>query len=396
MSLIATTAKAPDAQAITPRSLTRGVLAWVLIIVAIIGAGIIAVALERNWSAPDPLAADSPRYDGALAIVTLLEEDGVAVDVVGSRADAEADLTPESTLVITDTRKLVPDDLASLTEKAGHTVLLDTDFAGADAFFPGIGFGGHGQGPVSPECVLSAAEAAGDISPGAAYALPETDDVMACYPVGEGFALLQTPVTTESTVTVFDARAIIANDSLAEHGHAALALDILGDTDHLVWYTPSAADARGQNPASLTDLAPTWVTPLIVLSLLSAGAAALWRGRRFGPLVAENLPVTVRANETLEGRARLYRAANDTAHAADALRRGAIDRIRRRLALPPSASPQDIAMSAADLTERSAPAIHDILTTIPHDDAAFAAFAEGLRALEDDLTSTDLWEGRHP
>ncbi len=36
--------------------------------------------------------------------------------------------------------------------------------------------------------------------------------------------------------------------------------------------------------------------------------AALWRARRLGPLVTERLPVVVRASETVEGHARLYRS----------------------------------------------------------------------------------------
>ncbi len=57
-------------------------------------------------------------------------------------------------------------------------------------------------------------------------------------------------------------------------------------------------------------------------------AAAFWRGRRFGPLVVENLPVTVRASETMLGRARLYEKSRAQAARAGrpAGRRGPADR----------------------------------------------------------------------
>ena len=47
---------------------------------------------------------------------------------------------------------------------------------------------------------------------------------------------------------------------------------------------------------------------------------ALWRARRLGPVVTEPLPVVVRAAETVEGRARLYRRGGARDTAAEALR----------------------------------------------------------------------------
>ena len=47
---------------------------------------------------------------------------------------------------------------------------------------------------------------------------------------------------------------------------------------------------------------------------------ALWQARRLGPVVAERLPVVVRAAETVEGRGRLYRARRARDRAAAALR----------------------------------------------------------------------------
>ena len=65
----------------------------------------------------------------------------------------------------------------------------------------------------------------------------------------------------------------------------------------------------------------------MILLLLVFLAAAFWRGRRLGPLVVENLPVVVRASETMEGRARLYQKSSARLHALDALRIGAIQRL---------------------------------------------------------------------
>ena len=61
--------------------------------------------------------------------------------------------------------------------------------------------------------------------------------------------------------------------------------------------------------------------------------AALWQGRRLGPLVAEQLPVVVRASETVEGRGRLYRSRRARDRAADALRTATLQRMLPRLGL---------------------------------------------------------------
>ncbi|MFP3821739.1 hypothetical protein SB658_23880, partial [Bacillus sp. SIMBA_008] len=86
-------------------------------------------------------------------------------------------------------------------------------------------------------------------------------------------------------------------------------------------------DIEGQSPDTLGSLTPPWVTPVILLLLAAGVAAAIWRGQRFGPLVAETLPVTVRASETMHGRARLTAKAGDAPHAGQALRDGAQRRL---------------------------------------------------------------------
>ena len=70
--------------------------------------------------------------------------------------------------------------------------------------------------------------------------------------------------------------------------------------------------------------------------------AALWRMRRFGPLVFEPLPVLVRASETAEGHGRLYRSRRARGRAAAALRSASVARITTRTGLPQTASPEAV------------------------------------------------------
>jgi hypothetical protein len=115
-------------------------------------------------------------------------------------------------------------------------------------------------------------------------------------------------------------------------------------------------------------------------------AAAVWRGRRFGPLVLESLPVVVRSTETLEGRARLYRTASSRVHALDALRVGAVRRIAVLCGLPPHASVDQVVAEAAALTGRPAADVRAVLLDErPATNADTLACADRLAGLERDV-----------
>ncbi|MGI6879401.1 DUF4350 domain-containing protein [Microbacterium sp. gxy059] len=383
MSLLATTAP-PDEAPAPSRSRTRRALPWIgLALALVLGGGVLSL-VAWEWSQPDPLGAESPRYDGARAVVHVLREQGVEVVEAHDIDAAREELSGGGTLVVTDPWLLSGDPLDELVQASDQTVLLTADLVIAEQLVPGIENGGYATEPVAPGCDLPAAENAPSVRPGRGWALPDGSDAIGCYPVGDGFGLVSAPATGGGSVILLDGREVLANDVIAEDDNAALALGLLGAADRVVWYTPSAGDATSDTvPPTLADLVPGWVTPAIVL-LLSAGIAAIvWRGRRFGPLVAETLPVTVRASETLEGRARLYREAGDPAHAADALRRGALRRIAVRLGLPARAGAAEVASAAAAATGRDPRALHDLFSEVPPSDADLARIGDDLRALED-------------
>ena len=84
---------------------------------------------------------------------------------------------------------------------------------------------------------------------------------------------------------------------------------------------PTRTRRRRRTAATdLSDLLPPWVGIVVAQLVVAVLVAALWRGRRLGPVVAEPLPVAVRAAETTEGRARLYRRRRARGRAADHLR----------------------------------------------------------------------------
>ncbi|MFD9129984.1 DUF4350 domain-containing protein, partial [Kitasatospora sp. NPDC059571] len=119
---------------------------------------------------------------------------------------------------------------------------------------------------------------------------------------------------------------------------------------------------------------------------VAAAPAALWRARGLGRVVAEDLPVVVRAAETTEGRARLYRRANARGHAAEALRRAVRHRLAPVLGVPPAADgpdPATLCAAAAARTGRPSAEVQALLYGgPPTDDAALLRLTDHLDALE--------------
>jgi len=110
---------------------------------------------------------------------------------------------------------------------------------------------------------------------------------------------------------------------------------------------------------------------------------ALWRMRRFGPLVFEPLPVVVRASETAEGHGRLYRSRRARDRAAAALRAASVARITTRTGLPPTAAPEAICRELARRTGRGEGQIRAMLFgPVPGDDDGLVKLANDLDTLE--------------
>jgi hypothetical protein len=173
----------------------------------------------------------------------------------------------------------------------------------------------------------------------------------------------------------------LTNEFVLEQGNAALALGLLGRTELLVWYLPGLDDLAA--PPSLGEVSPDWVTPSVLLLILVVVAAAFWRGRRLGPLVVENLPVVVRASETMEGRARLYQRSSARGRALDALRVGTVSRLATALRLGRAATVDDVAWATADRTGRDLQQVRQLLIDAePATDADLVRLSDGLLDLE--------------
>jgi hypothetical protein len=199
------------------------------------------------------------------------------------------------------------------------------------------------------------------------------------------------------------------NEYLAEQGDGALALGLFGAHGTLVWLAtqftednnlngcvgqacgsgsatanpqgnPSAQGGGGggsggngsgggsSQAVTLAQLIPHWIWWMLLQLVIAAAALAYWRSRRLGRLVGENLPVKVRAAETVEGHANLYRRAAAHGRAAGLLRSATARRIAPLLGLPADPAgrnPETLVHPVARRLNRPPEQVHAILAGQP-------------------------------
>jgi Domain of unknown function (DUF4350) len=390
-------AAAPDATSttLTVRAAGRRALFWVTAAAAAVLVSIVAALVAGGSNVGGiALAGDNPAPAGSMALVEVLRQQGVHVTLAHSLAEARtaAAASADATLFFSDAKGyLTAEQLTAMNALAPRTVIAAPDFLALRTLAPEVGFGGVSPAErLTAGCDLPAAEKAGTLSPGGRTLgladpgkAPAGTTLTGCFPSGATTFSVIERATDARTLTLVAPAEVFSNDQVASFGNAALALNLLGAGDTLVWYLPTLADVAQTGPPSIGELTPGWVTPALLLLALVTVAAAIWRGRRFGPLVAENLPVTVKASETMEGRARLYARSSSRLRALDALRVGAVQRLAGYCGLSRTAMLDEIVLAVAAATGAPAGSIRDtLLGAVPGSDRELVALSDRLAALE--------------
>jgi hypothetical protein len=355
--------------------------------VAIVAAALAIASPGGKTGLLDPDAVDS---GGSRALATLLRDRGIEVTRVTSVASAVAQADATSTLVVTLPVLLPPSQVEQLGTSASDLVLVAPDEATLSALAMPVSVTGFATVKErDPRCNLAAATRAGSVDIGGYLYSPQTSDAAACYPAGGAPSLLQFR-DGERTVTALGSGTAFTNDRLGHVGNAALGLNILGAHPRIVWLVPSLSDAIADaGHKSLVDLLPNRVLLVVGQLAIAVFLVALWRARRLGAIVAEPLPVIVRAAEAVEGRARLYRAAGARDRAADALRTGCRSRLAPLLGLPPDAEPDAVTAAVAARSGRPETAVRDLLYgAAPDGDAALVRLADDLDTLAGEVRRT--------
>ena len=378
-----------DQETLTPtvRATAKRALFWVVAVVVALVIVLVGVLVTGTAANVDKLAADNPGPTGAQALVEVLRQQGVEVTVTNSlSATRKAIEDPATTTLFFWDRDVMLDDQqsADAARLADTVVLLDPGFATLEAVAPQVAQAGFTDGVATAECSVFAATQAGVVeTEGAGFRILDDDSATTgCFPNDDVYSLVRVD-DGRRVVSVLGTETALSNDIIDERGNAALALNLLGENEHLVWYIPTIADAAGGTPPTIGELSPAWVTPAILTLLLGGLAAAFWRGRRFGPLIVENLPVVVRSSETMQGRARLYQNNSARLHALDSLRIGTISRLATACGLSRTASVDDVVGSVANVTSTDLSAIrHLLLDAEPRSDRELVELSDALLELE--------------
>lgn len=384
------TSASPTARQVWTR--TRGIaLALVLLLTAAVA--IAVIRSDARHGELDPRSADP--Y-GSRAVAELLADRGVDTRVVSTLGEAADAAGPDTTLLVAVPDLLTPSQQtrlhAAFVQAGGRTVLVAAGSASVERLAPGVTADPATSldSTLAPDCQLPAARRAGTADTGGIRYTTTHLHADECYPSQRLSTLLRLPAPSgDGDTVVLGAPDILLNDRLDQHGNASLALQLLGSRPHLVWYLPSLADSSAapeQGERGFFDLLPSgWLWGTLQL-FVAAALAALWRARRLGPLVHEKLPVAIRASETVEGRARLYRKANARDRAATALRSTTRTRLAPLVGIPATQAHAPEALLpalSAHLKGGDTQSLHPLLFgPPPGDDTALVRLADQLDALE--------------
>jgi len=311
---------------------------WRWVILTLVVLAVIA-GVGAYLTAPRPGARMDPKStgpDGAHALVTLLRDGGVEVVVADSIADVEHAARPGTLILVAQSQYLTDDALLDRLAKApGDLLLVEPTVRTREALMPGLRMSSTSTFDVEPNCTLREANRAGTVrfGPSDTYRAKDGRAMTSCY----GGVLIRFR-DGGRTVTAVGSTDFMTNGGLLEAGNAALAMNLAGDRPRVIWYAPHRVEGENSAPTSLFDMVPENVTWIVWQLCLVVLLVALWKGRRPGPLVAEQLPVVVRASETVEGRGRLYRSRRARDRAAAALRTATVQRLLPRLGLGPGAA----------------------------------------------------------
>jgi hypothetical protein len=354
---------------------------WVVLGIIVIAA---ASTLTTVLTSPRPggrMEAGSTSPDGAHALIALLRGQGVDVVEAGSIADVERAARPDTLLVLAETQFLTDDDgLSRLAAVPGDRLLVEPVARTRNELAPDIRVALSSTLGGAPDCDMPEANRAGEVQFGVSmtYEAEHGTALTRCY----GGALVRYSEAGH-TVTVVGSSDFMTNAGLLKEGNAALAMNLAGTRPRLIWYAPQQFETGSSGGAAFVDLIPSRAKWIVWQLCVAVILVALWRSRRVGPLVAEDLPVVVRASETVEGRGRLYRSRRARDRASEALRTAALHRMLPRLGLGPNAEPTSVVQAVAQRIGADPNTLGPLLFGPPPDtDASLVNLANQLDDIE--------------
>ncbi len=329
----------------------RGARRAIVVLVAVVAVAVTVLILFRSPTSSIPFAPDNPDAAGTRAVAQILERQGVKIAFVQNADDAATALTSapgSATLVVGGDFGLTSDQVEWLAEAADEVVLFAPGDGTLEAFAPqiSVNWAAAAAGTLEARCRDADAIAAEEITQASPALYSSNAEAVSCFTSDDGAAMIRL-----GTVTALSSEAWITNEHLAEAGNAALGLRLLGTNEHVVWFVPDLIQMLGVSEAD-QEASHAWIMPVFLVLVGVIAVAAWWRGRRFGALIPEPLPVTVRPEEVSQGRARLYRASRDYGYSGALVRAGTLTRIASHLGVPAGTDRASLVIAICSATGR--------------------------------------------
>ena len=316
---------------------------WVL--VAVLAAAVVAVAVLFVSQGPGPASSApldprNPTANGAQALARVLESQGIRVDIARGQAELErAGADGDTTVFVARTGALASSttqDLVDIAAEAERLVLVAPNRSVLQYVAPDVGVTDARrteQDLVATDCGTTDVRAGETLSRSQVEYSSTLADAACFTHDGHSVYLAIARHGGVPPTVLLGSTSMLANDQITDASNAAIMLRTLGHSGRVVWYVPSREDVPSGD-TGLDALLPLWLGPVLALGAVAFLGVILWRGRRFGRLVPEPLPVVVRAVETTESRGRLYRRARDASRAGATLQQATRSRLADYLGLP--------------------------------------------------------------
>ncbi len=366
-------AQGPTGPSSVPDTDRRHPVLVTIMVIAVLAAVLAAVA--RGHYRDGPLEPDAPTAQGSKAAVQVLEGLGVTVDVDRHTADAVDALDGGSTVLVTDPGRLGDRQLTALAEAqertGGTLVLVQPDgmaLSSLGSEITPVGSlrtkarvdAGPGCADLSHRARVLEIPAEADTIRSAALLYRPADGTQGCVSTEKGSLVVE-----DDGLVVLGSADLLTNAGVGHADNSALALNLLGAQDDLSWYVPSANDPMAATSQTPLGFLPDWAGPVVLWLLLVTVVALVALGRRFGPVVIEPLPVTVRPQELVLGRARLLQRSGSRDAAAASLRTATSIRLADRLGLHHESSLDGLIAALAPHSRRTPEQLRTLLGPTP-------------------------------
>ena len=322
-------------------------IAWVVV------AAMVVVATALVVGSPGPSGpALNPRSaspDGTKALALLLNALGAHVELgptVPSASDGVA-LVLQDHLNDADRSRL-----NAWVNRGGRLVITDP-FSNVAGVTPDQStrdriFGGRIPLAGGPECAIPALSSVGGVNLEGNILLHAVPDQTGCYPAGSGFALVVRD-QGEGTVVVIGGPAMWENANLGHADNSVLAASLLAPTPGTNVTFVGESRFGGGNKSLLSLISPRIKEAFWGL-LAAFVLLVLWKARRLGKPVVEELPVELAGSGLVAATGNLFQESRQRSHAASILRTDLKQLMVDRMGIDPRLSDESAAQVVSSRT----------------------------------------------